>query len=837
MRKTFAPLILLGAMFAQPLLAQTGAQSHPPQSLFSPVPVGQSVGLYDDQAAVQQRNVFVNMALLGNNDASPFGPEDGVLFNLFEGEEFVGKFTGFTPIRNNGYIANFDLEGYEHGHAWFSVVDEAVVATIHADDMVYKVNYVGSGQATVSEIDHTLEPECGTHGHGLEIDAGEKGHDHGGNGNRFVDHEIDSMVVYTDNARVSNGGTNGINALINLAVHETNMAYSRSDVSQRLMLVHTEEINWFEDGDDFGYLSDLAGKTDGVADNVHALRDTYGADVVTLIYDTGSYCGVAYIMTTLSAAFESSAFSVVADSCATGYYSFAHELGHNMGSAHDRANAGSALTTYSFGWRTTDNAYRSVMAYSPGTRIPTFSNPVKDAPNGLALGTSVDNNAASLNYSATTVSAWRSSKNYGHRVETLMASNNGQAGNMFNITPKTDIQVWAMKINTSATGSETYNVWVYEGGYFGHENSSSGWELWGSDVVTGTGTDLSTYIYPGTRQFDADTTYGIYVEMASYTGATSLRYTNGATQTWENNYLQIESGIGKGAGWGGAVYLDRQWNGAIYYDGAAGQVQLDTTFASNNGFAGNMFDVDVENDIVINSFDVNIDASAAPGTAHVDVWMRTGSHVGHEDNVNSWTYVGTDLAEIAASINTGTRIAVGDIHLSAGQTYAFYIHLASYADGHILKYTNSTGTEYYENSDMRIHTGKGMTTNTFNQTGISNRTWNGRINYSGDHAGPHLWLADLAGGQTNHVRMAGCTPGALQYASWSVAGGGPQNSAWGTVYLSNPYHTLPPVAADSNGNVTISTYSPPGASGLQVWVQSLDVGTLTLTNGANLLIQ
>ncbi len=838
MRKTFAPLILLGSMCAQPLLAQSGATSPVPQNLFTAVPNGLSVGMYDDQAAVQQRNVFVDLSLLGNDDTQPLTEGAVVKLNLFDGEEFTGVFTGYTPAHETGYIANFDLDGYEHGHAWFSIVDEAVVATIQADDMVYKVNYVGSGQATISEVDASLQPECGTHGTGLEIGPGEKDHDHGsGNGNRFVDHEIDVMVVYTDNARATNGGTDGINALINLAIHETNMAYSRSDVWQRVMLVHTQEINWFEDGDDFGYLSDLRGNGDGVGDEVHALRDTYGADMVSLIYDTGGYCGVAYLMTTLSAAFESDAFSVVRDSCATGYYSFAHELGHNMGCAHDRANAGSALTTYSYGWRTSDNAYRSVMAYSPGTRIPTFSNPVKDAPNGLALGTSTDNNAASLNYAATTVSAWRSSVDYGHRVQTLMASNNGQAGNMFDIEPKTDIQIWALKINTSAVGSETFNVWVREGSFVGHESSSAGWELWGTDTVTGNGTDNTTYIYPGTRQFSADTTYGVYIDLVPSGSGSVLRYTNGTPQTWENNYLKITSGVGKATGWGGAVYADRQWNGAIYYDGAFGQVQLETMFASNNGLAGNMFDVDVHNDIVINSLDVNIDSSAAPGTAHVDVWMKTGTHVGHEDNVTSWTYVGTDLAEVAAGIDSRTRIAVGDIHLSAGQTYAFYINLASYADGHIMRYTNSTGTETFENSDMTIHTGKGMGTNTFNQTGISNRTWNGRFNYSGDHSGPHLWMADLAGGQTNFVRMAGCTPGAAQYASWSIAGGGPQSSPWGTLYLSNPYHTLPPVNADSNGNCTISTYSPPAASGLQVWVQSLDVGTLELTNGATLMIQ
>ena len=831
--------VLLGGL-TSPLMAQSDATNQSgPMPLFEAVPLPEVSTLYSDEAAVLQRQVRVNLDLLGNDDQTPEGPEAGVLINLFEGVEFVGVFEGFAPAYGGGYVAEFAIEGSQDGHAFFSVMNDAVVATVQVGTETYKVNYVGDGQSTVSFIDPMKEAECGCDETHMIKDAGEVGGSSGGSGSRYTDHEIDVMVVYTDNARSTNGGTDGINALINLAIHETNRAYSRSDVFQRVMLVHTQEFNWVEDGDDGGYLSDLRGKTDGVADDVHALRDEYGADMVSLIYDTGSYCGVAYIMTTLSAGFESSCFSVVRDSCATGYYSFAHELGHNMGSAHDRANAGSALTSYSYGWRTTDNAYRSVMAYAPGTRIAMFSNPSKDAPNGLAMGTAVDNNAASINTSSTTISAFRGSRDYGHRVATTMASNNQFAGNMFDLKPKTDVEIWAMGVNTSSTLSETFDVYVREGGYAGYENNAAAWELWGSYTTTGSGTDVYTFIYPGTRSFEAGKTYGVYVDMSSYgTNGTALRYTNGQ-QTYENNYLRIEAGVGRGNGaFSGSTFADRIWNGALYYRGDSGQVSLATTMASNNQFAGNMFDVDVENDIVINSFDVNIDASAtgAAGTAHVDVYMKTGSYVGSESDPFDWTYVGTDLATVASTVDTYTRVSVGDIELSAGQTYSFYVHLASYADGQSMRYTNGTAGAYVENSDMRIYVGRGTTSETF-AGGFSNRQWNGRINYSGNHPGPHLWLADLKGNQTNHIRMAGCTPGARQYASWSVAGGGPQSSPWGTIFLSNPYRTLPWKVADSNGNVVISTFSPARASGLTVWVQSLDVGTFELTNGANLLIQ
>jgi hypothetical protein len=829
--------VLLGSL-TSPLMAQSDATNQSgPMPLFEAIPLPEVSNLYPDEAAVLQRQVRVNLDLLGNDDRTPEGPEAGVLINLFEGVEFVGVFEGFSPAYGGGYIAEFAIQGSEDGHAFFSVLDDAVVATVQVGTETYKVNYVGDGQSTVSFIDPMKQAECGCDETHMIKGAGEIGGSAGGSGNRYTDHEIDVMVVYTDNARATNGGTNGINALINLAVKEANWAYSRSDIFQRLMLVHTQEFNWVEDGDDGGYLSDLRGTTDGVADDVHALRTEYGADMVSLIYDTGSYCGVAYIMTTLSAGFESSCFSVVADSCATGYYSFAHELGHNMGSAHDRANAGSALTSYSYGWRTTDNAYRTVMAYAPGTRIAMFSNPGKVAPNGLALGTVVDNNAASINTSSTTISAFRNSRDYGHRVSTTMASNNGFAGNMFDLKPKADIEIWALGVNTVSTVSETFQVWVREGGYLGYETNAGAWELWGTSTVTGSGQDVYTFIYPGTRSFEAGKTYGVFINETSYSGGTdTFRYTNG-DNTYENNYLRIEAGVGRGTGgFAASVIQDRTWNGAVYYRGDSGQVQLPTTMASNNQFAGNMFDVAVKNNIVINSFDVNIDASAAAGTAHVDVYMKTGSYSGSDTDPYDWTYIGTDLAQVASTVDTYTRVSVGDIALTAGQTYSFYIHLASYDAGHLMRYTNGTSGAYVENSDMRVYHGLGKTNIAFGSS-ISNRQWNGRINYSGNHPGPHLWLANLKGGQTNYVRMAGCTPGARQYASWSVAGGGPQSSPWGTIYLSNPYRTLPYKLADSKGNVVISTFSPPQASGLTVWVQSLDVGTLKLTNGANLLIQ
>jgi len=191
---------------------------------------------------------------------------------------------------------------------------------------------------------------------------------------------IDVLVVYTPAARSAMGGAAGINALIDLAVLEANTAYANSNITPRLNLVHKAEVAYTE----LDYSSDLSrlrGTTDGFMDEVHTLRDAFNADIVALIESTSGVCGVGYLMGpgSVNTAFASNAFSLTQYSCATGNFTFAHELGHNMGSHHNIENAGSTPAfPYSYGYQAPDNAFRTVMAYNCTggcPRIPQFSNP------------------------------------------------------------------------------------------------------------------------------------------------------------------------------------------------------------------------------------------------------------------------------------------------------------------------------------------------------------------------------------------------------------------------------------------------------------------------------
>lgn len=221
---------------------------------------------------------------------------------------------------------------------------------------------------------------------------------------------IDVLVAYTP-AIVNVYGPQGADALILQAVAEANQAYANSGMTTRLNLVASYLTDYYESGSMMTDLSRLRSKGDGFMDDLHAVRDFYGADLVSLIENEPGSCGVAYRMATLSASFASNAFSVIHHGCATGYYSFAHEIGHNQGAHHDATNAtGTALFPDAYGYQHPGSAFRTIMSYAcvgGCTRINHFSNAdvyYQGAPTGVV---GYAENADAIDRSAATVAAFR----------------------------------------------------------------------------------------------------------------------------------------------------------------------------------------------------------------------------------------------------------------------------------------------------------------------------------------------------------------------------------------------------------------------------------------------
>jgi hypothetical protein len=203
-------------------------------------------------------------------------------------------------------------------------------------------------------------------------------------------------------------------ARIDKAVAEANTAFLNSQVNSKLNLVRAELVDYAESGNLGTDLGRLQNKTDGYMDNVHALRETYKADLVSLVVENASagVAGIGYVMTSVGSYFKSYAFTAIARKYTGAYNTLAHEVGHNLGCAHDRQNSTSqAAYPYSYGYRFNANGvqYRTIMAYAPGQGIPYYSNPnvsYLGVPTGIPDGqaNSADNARTLNNTSPTAMS-------------------------------------------------------------------------------------------------------------------------------------------------------------------------------------------------------------------------------------------------------------------------------------------------------------------------------------------------------------------------------------------------------------------------------------------------
>lgn len=241
---------------------------------------------------------------------------------------------------------------------------------------------------------------------------------------------IDVMVVYTLGARAAAGN---IDAFIQLAFDNTRRIYDNSGIRPRLRLVHKYETGYTEASGLRTDLIFLTNKADGHMDEVHDRRDRYGADLVVLITarNTELTCGVAWLDYTNPAL----GFSVVAQNCEAGNYTFAHEIGHNQGADHDPDNALVPLFPYGHGNCNTAQGWSTVMAYPRNSygncvrRIEYFSSPLATfggTPTGDAARR---DNARVLNETAHRVANYRQSAARDHVLPLVMsASSPGQQG-------------------------------------------------------------------------------------------------------------------------------------------------------------------------------------------------------------------------------------------------------------------------------------------------------------------------------------------------------------------------------------------------------------------------
>ncbi|MFN0120483.1 MAG: DUF4185 domain-containing protein, partial [Blastocatellia bacterium] len=417
-------LAILGIGLSISHIKTANAAANQPPDLFLETDFNALQDAQADITVTRVRPVKLNLAILTdaretittNKDARPV-----MRLNLFPDVSLPLQISRIESMPN-GEVYVGEIIGAPGSHVRLSVVRGQMSGAVTTPEVFYQIEPAGDGLHRIEQLDQSRFPveaqplvpetEPNTPESPAPVDAPGDGDDGS---------VIDVMVVYTTTAREAAGGRDAIEALINRGVSETNTAYENSRVVQRLRLVHAAEVDYAESQNGSTDLGRLRSTTDGFMDNVHALRETYGADEVTLIVNAASgICGIGYLMTQNTPTFAPSAFNVVVRSCFAGNYSFGHELGHNMGLHHDRDNAGGGRGVYpfSYGYRQPEGKFRTVMAYpgcpAPCPRILNFSNPdvsVEQAATGIPGGIAGEaDNARTLNDTRISVAAFRTSK-------------------------------------------------------------------------------------------------------------------------------------------------------------------------------------------------------------------------------------------------------------------------------------------------------------------------------------------------------------------------------------------------------------------------------------------
>ena len=272
---------------AQQAVAPSGAPS-----LFAPAAAGDLQPSADAPArpeVMRSQYLKVNTGLLvsvaGAQADRRSLPE--VSLNLFANANYTGV---VTDARQDQWGSTWSgsLKGVPNGYFYLTVVDGVFMAHVASTRGVYEVTQAGGDLYRAVQLDQSkfkdhndrwAPPAVGAPVKAAPATAATSAADSGS--------VIDIMVAYTASARAAAGGTAAIKATILTALNETNTGYANAGVAPRLRLVHVEEVAYTESGNISTDVSRLTATADGYIDNLHTLRNTYGADLVGLIVENG----------------------------------------------------------------------------------------------------------------------------------------------------------------------------------------------------------------------------------------------------------------------------------------------------------------------------------------------------------------------------------------------------------------------------------------------------------------------------------------------------------------------------------------------------------------------
>jgi hypothetical protein len=364
--------VLLFLLFAQPFAAFSD------NTLFSPASGAPSLAVDSDARRV--RAVSINWNALR--------PEvEEIVLNLFDDTSLTALRVRVEQPANGGYVWVGRIAGDPAGSVTLSVLDGTLSGSVYRSGREWAEIRVAGDSSDLYAISEVNPDAPQPSGQDYVIPSLSEAQAMAPQGSTCVEDGsvIDVMVVYTPAARDAAGGDAAIAALIAQRIAEMNTANDASAVAFDWRLIGVAIVDYAESGNINTDLEFLQKPADGIMDGVHALRDAYQADLVSLLIDEGNggACGLAYQMGALDPSFQGFGFGVTAldypDPYMCSSLTLAHELGHNVGSAHDRAHATApGIFPYSFGYQSPNGTFRDIMSYDCPNgcpRINQWANP------------------------------------------------------------------------------------------------------------------------------------------------------------------------------------------------------------------------------------------------------------------------------------------------------------------------------------------------------------------------------------------------------------------------------------------------------------------------------